>query len=89
MKYILICFTFNKVKRTPEYKGEDWNHFRLELRNNWFEQCKDDDHLFEVLASFGFAKNPKDEEYRGGKCVKIDGDFTLPNTKIIVHIIRN
>lgn len=82
MKYTLIVFTFNVIKDPNVIGGS-----KLQLRNNWHEQSKDDDTLKQELLSLGF----KEPLYfpNTNKVVKMSGDFTLDDPRIIVHIIKN
>jgi hypothetical protein len=84
MKYTLICFTFNKVRQTDFM---DELGYRLELRNNWYEYRDDEDSLEILLKSLGF----REPFYfpNNNHVVKMSGDFTIDNTRIIVHIIKN
>lgn len=83
MKYTLIGFTFNKVRK--EVFSEDSS--KLQLRNHWEEQIKDEEHLFQQLDNLGFT--PPYHFPNVNKVVKMSGNFKLPGTRIIIYIIKN
>lgn len=84
MKYTIVCFTFNKDSNPFSIGGS-----QLTLRNNWFDEVKDDETLGHVLDALGLYKLRPYPFPNTNKVVKMSSDFTLENTRIIVHIIKN
>ncbi len=86
MKYTLICFTFNLITKQPNDENDTFGK-TLQLRNNWYEYAHNEENLNEILTNFGFTAPfyfPN-----SNKVVTMKGEFTIPDTRIIVHIITN
>jgi hypothetical protein len=85
MKYSVICFTFNKKE------SKEGIEMGMVLRNNWIDEVNTFDDLCDLLESLGFRNHPfmdADKMPILGKTIKLSGDFTVANTKIIVYIIK-
>lgn len=87
MKYTLICFTFNKKE---DKQGIEMG---MTLRNNWVIKVNSFNELCETLDSLGISSNVFHDADKMptlvNNVIKLSGDFTIADTKIIVHIIRN